>query len=430
LAIDRQLRIDFTHVFSGNVVYSACQWGIVLILARLGSPEQVGEYALGMAVCAPIVLFANLQVRTLLASDVKEEFTFGRYLSFRLATLAAALVAIAAAAMWSAPDPRRAWIVFLVGFGQLLEYLSDTYYGLMQKHQRMDRLSRSLIMKGPLSLAALIGAMYATHNVAWAVIGLAMGRLIILLTWDARIGYTKGSAETVDARLEWNTPDMLRLFKTALPLGIISMLAALSANVPRYFIEAYRGASELGIYAALASLLSAGNMAVSAFGQSIMVPAAKACAHGDRRSYRGFVLHAAVLTSILGGGAVLIAALFGRQLLTHLFRPQYAERADIFAGLMAAGMLMFVTSALGYIITAARVLKPQIPLLIANGVTAAAVSAWAIPRYGLRGAVYAVFAAYLVQSLGAAFLLWRIDRQLKSAVTAQDDLICAASPVS
>ena len=419
MRIDRQLRIDFTHVLSGNVVYSACQWLIVLVLAKLGTAEQVGEYALGLAVSAPIVLFANLQVRTLLASDVKEEFSFGKYLTFRYISLAAAMVVVAVAAAWSAPDLRRGGIIFLVGFAQSLEYVSDTYYGLMQKQGRMDRLSHSLMMKGPLALAAMFLAMLLTHSVVWAVTGLALGRIFILLVWDSRLGYTKASAFPVDARPAWDSREMLRLFRTALPLGIISMLAALSANVPRYFIQADLGAAELGIFAAIASLLSAGNLAVSAFGQAIMVPAAKASALGQRSQYRGFVLQATALAAILGGAAVLGAALFGRQILEHVFKPQYAQHADIFVGLMAAGILMFITSALGYVITAARELTAQIPVLIVNGLACAGVCLWAVPRYGLRGAVYSVFAAYLAQLLGFAVLLWRIDRRLKPASTEQ-----------
>jgi len=67
---DKRLRADFTWVLSGNVLYSACQWGIVVVLAKLGSPAQLGEYALGLAVAAPIILFANLQLRALLACGI------------------------------------------------------------------------------------------------------------------------------------------------------------------------------------------------------------------------------------------------------------------------------------------------------------------------------------------------------------------------
>ena len=415
LRVERRLRADFSWVLSGNVIYSACQWGIVMFLAKLGTAEQVGMYALGMAVVAPIILFANLQVRTLLASDVRDEFSFGQYMAFRAVSLLLAFLVTVVVAFFVAPDFERRAVVILVGFAQTLEYVSDTYYGLMQKCDRMDRLSRSLMFKGPLALALLCALMYFTRDVLLAIGGLVIGRLLILFVWDARLGYARRVLPALSARLEWSSGVMGRLLRLSLPLGVISMLASLTSNIPRYFIEGHLGTSDLGIYSAIASLLTAGTLVMSAFGQSILVPVARACATGDRNRYRGFVLQTAALGAAPGIGAVLVASFYGRFLLTHLFRPEYGERDDIFVWLMAAGTILFITSGLGYVITAARVLVPQIPVLAANCSTVALFSALWIPRHGLVGAAQAVLAAVLVQLAGMVILLWRIDRKMAAA---------------
>jgi len=97
--MERRFKTDFTWVLAGNIFYSACQWLIVVILAKFGSPQKLGEYAWGLAVSAPIVLFANFQLRSLLASDLVDRFRFVQYLTFRLISLGVALgiVAIVAA---------------------------------------------------------------------------------------------------------------------------------------------------------------------------------------------------------------------------------------------------------------------------------------------------------------------------------------------
>ena len=415
LHIDRRLRADFGWILSGNVIYSACQWGIILLLAKLGNAQQVGMYALGMAICAPIVLFANLQLRTLIASDVRDEFRFGNYLVFRLVSLGIAFLLVIAAACWSAPDAVRRKVIILVGFAQVLEYVSDLYYGLMQRCDRMDRVSRSLIVKGPFSLGALCVAMYFTRDVFWAVAALAFGRLCVLLAWDVRLGYARTAMHGLSARLEWSRSAMVRLWILSFPLGIISMLAALTGNIPRYFIEARLGTTDLGIYSAIASLLSAGTLFISAFGQSIMVPAARACASGDRGRFRAFVLQTAAVGALPGLGAVLAAAFCGRFVLAKLFRPEYRNHVDVFVWLMIAGTALFVTNGLGFVMTAARVLAPQIPLLLSNCGTAALASAVWVPKYGLRGAASAVLAAALVQFIGCLWILWKIDQKLGSA---------------
>ena len=410
---DKRLRADFTWVLSGNVLYSACQWGIVVVLAKLGSPAQVGEYALGLAVSAPIVMFANLQLRALLASDVNSQFAFGQYLTFRLATLGAALIAVAGLAAFTQPNGHLAGVVMLVGLAQALEFVSDTYYGLMQRLERMDRMSASLILKGPLSLAALWAAMYLTRSVVWAVGGLLLGRLLVLLMWDSRLGFARVQKEPPSTHLEWNTGEMLKLLRMALPLGIISMLVALNTSIPRYFVEGRLGSAELGIFSALASLVSAGSLVVAAFGQSIFLPVARACAALDRAKFRSYVGLAAGLGGALGGAAVVVSVLFGRDILTDLFRPEYGGRADILVRLMIAGTVTFIASGLGYVLTAARSLRPQIPLLVVTALAGAGISAWSISRHGLSGAADAVLVSALVQLVGTGVLILRIDRQLQ-----------------
>jgi O-antigen/teichoic acid export membrane protein len=204
---------------------------------------------------------------------------------------------------------------------------------------------------------------------------------------------------------------MLRLLRLSLPLGIISMLAALSANIPRYFIEGRLGTSHLGIYSAIASLLALGTLVMSAFGQSIMVPAAKAAAVGDRLKFRTYALQTAALGAVLGVGAVIAAGFFGPFLLAHIFRPEYARDPDIFVWLMGAGTVALLAAGLGYPITAARTLKPQIPLLLANSIATAAASAWLVPIHGLRGAAEAILIGSLVQLAGCVALLRQIDRR-------------------
>ena len=208
---------------------------------------------------------------------------------------------------------------------------------------------------------------------------------------------------------------MLGLLRAALPLGVISMLGSLTPNIPRYFIEVFNGSADLGIFSAIASLLSAGTLVVSAFGQASFLPVVKACAAADHTRYRILIWQSVALSGALGCVAIVASMLFGRSLLIHLFRPEYGEYADILVRLMIGGALMFMASGLGYVMTAARSLMPQIPLLLLAALAAMATSAWSIPRHGLRGAADAVLISALVQLAGTGSILWQIDRQLRSS---------------
>jgi len=80
------LRANFLWTFVGNAVYAACQWGMLVVLAKLGTPEMVGQFALGLAVTAPVLMFFNLQLRAVQSTDSQDEYSFEHYLGLRLVT--------------------------------------------------------------------------------------------------------------------------------------------------------------------------------------------------------------------------------------------------------------------------------------------------------------------------------------------------------
>lgn len=419
---DGRLRSGFTWLVSGSVLYSACQWGIVWVLAQAGSTEQLGEYALGMAITGPIMVFSNFQLRALIASDLKENYAFGQYLSFRFASLGAALLAIAIAAAVAGRTPAATRMILLVGFAQAVEFVSDSYYGVMQREERLDRMAKSLLIKGPLALAALAVTMYLTGSALYAIGALTLGRLSVLLLWDSRLGF---ASRPPGAFLRWNWGKVRGLLRLSLPLGVISMLVSVNTNVPRYFLEALRGSSALGIFAAIASLLNAGTLVVSAMGQSMFVPVAQACSGGDVARFRTFLMQAVVLGAALGTVAVSIALLFGREVLAILFGGQYSAHTRLLVILMVAGTASFIASGLGYFLTAAGRLRAQVPQMAASVATAAGVSAWLVPRYGAEGAAAAVGIAALVQLTGALLILRRVDRTLRAQPAPAVELACS-----
>ena len=408
MSLGKQLQKDFSWMLAGNIVYSACQWLLVVVLAKLGNTRQVGEYALGMAIAAPVLLFANLQLRSLIASDVAGTFRFGQYLVFRLISLAAVLLIVMASVAGSGSG--SAGVIALVCGAQAVEVVSDLFFGLMQKQDRLMNVSISLILRGPLSLAAVWAVMYSTGRVLYALAALFLVRVAVLLIWDARFAVARLAQPSAVNNLSGLWP----LLRTAFPLGIVSMLGSLNANIPRYFVQAHLGSAELGIFSAVASLLSAGMLVVSAYGQAMFVSVANCCAAFDRAGFRKFILLAVLFGVALGASAILISAAFGRTILTRLFRPEYGEHVDVLVRVMIAGTLTFIALGLGFVMTAARSILPQVPLLAATGAAAVLGSATLVPHSGLLGAADAGIFAAFIQLAGSFPILFSIDRRLNA----------------
>ena len=90
----------------GNVGYAACQCAVLIVIAKLASAEAVGRFALALAVTAPLMIAASLQLRVVQATDARGDYPFAAYLGLRLAATALALVAVLAVAL-AAGYPRE-----------------------------------------------------------------------------------------------------------------------------------------------------------------------------------------------------------------------------------------------------------------------------------------------------------------------------------
>ncbi len=383
---------EFRWALSGNIVYSLCQWAFVVVLAKLGSPADVGIYALGLAVTSPILMFANFQGRNLIASDVRDQYSFGEHLSFRVFSLALALLAVFVVIVSTRSSWTAGAVIFMVGVGQCFDYASETYFGLLQKHNLLNLVSLSLMLKGPLCLLLLTVSMYTTRNVLWAVVALAVGRCLVLWFFD-----TRNAAVAGPYRLVWKYAVQRKLFLTALPLGVISGLCALNLSIPRYFVEGELSKRDLGIFSAMASLVGAGNLVIAALASCSIVGLAKAWVTRDTGKYRSLSIQLFTASALMGTLGVLMALLAGDKIMALLFRPDYSRSAGVLARIMVAGALGYVVSAQGYAMTAARKLMQQIPLLTSTAVITTLLSWHLIPKRGLEGAAEAWMLASLFQ---------------------------------
>ena len=190
------MRANFSWTLIGNLVYAGCQWGLLVLMTKLGSPEMVGRFSLALAVTAPIILFCNLNLRAIQATDAAGAYRFGDYLGLRLVTCGLALAATVTLASSYRADV--GWTILAVGVVKLIESLSDILFGLLQQHERMDRIGISLIAKGGMSLLALGAALWLTRDLLGGLLrGGCLGR---------GAGPLRSSQRATRARIEDRNP--------------------------------------------------------------------------------------------------------------------------------------------------------------------------------------------------------------------------------
>lgn len=366
---------------AGSLFYLGCQWLISVLAVRLGSYETGGMFSLSVQLTNFFYVIATFSMRVFQASDTQGRFSASRYVSTRVmtASLAFALcclfsfgsVQYAAAQQWS--------IVLYMGF-KLSEALVDTLAAEQQKAWRMDYCGISFLLRGIASLAAFTIGMALWHSLPVALLLMAVCTMPVVILYDGSI-----VRRMTGLKLRLSFKECLPLLKDAWPMMFNGAMMTLLAAIPRYFLEMYAGAEDLGIYASIATPAVVIQAGCSFIYSPLVAPLSEQYARGDTEGFRRTLLRALAGVLAVAVAAVLGAAALGEWVLKLLF----GESILPYAGLLIPALLAALCSALVYFfevpLTIMRRLRSMMAIHLCAVILSVALSMLLIPSMGMNG---------------------------------------------
>jgi len=387
------LRKNFLWAFFGNSVFYLCQFGIFIVLAKLGSPEMLGTYSYAVAIVIPFAIFGKLQLQVVFVTDAKNEYLFADYLVLRILTTVVTILAITVVAAVVADSAYAAILIIIVGAGQGFLSIREMYLSAMQKAERMDMFSISNMIQGLFGLIVFFLVIWCCHSLLLAVVGLLLVRVVSFILYDyfviKKLPAAIGMGDKTSADVYRNWRGLAQLVWLSIPIGITAAMISLQVNITKYFIKHYYSETTLGYYAAMVALLAAGQMVISALGQTTCPRLAKYFVT-NKTAFRHLLTKLVAVGFILGVSGLVITFFFGKFILTMIFSADYAVYHKEFNWIMLFGAVAYVTSFFGYGVTAARYFRiPLVIWTIVAGVTA--VSCYLlVPSYSIKGAAWAM----------------------------------------
>jgi O-antigen/teichoic acid export membrane protein len=407
-----RLARDLVWSITGTAVSALSQWAIVVVLARYGSPSMLGEYALGVAISTPIVLLASLALRTVQVTDTHAGFAFADYLRLRVVGMVLALGLIGGAALLS--GSHGVAVVVLVGLARVLDGVADIFLGLCQRWAQITSVGVAMVVGGLVKVAVVAVLLVVTGSIVWTAVGLfaasALGG-VAFCAWIARLLVRREAAASAGVARPRTAVRLASLTMIALPLGFASGVASITANVPRYLVEHRLGAAALGTFTALGYVVPAANSAFASVAQIVLPKMARLNASGDLTGLVRLTWRLVGGCALVGAGAVLAAAAFGRPALDTLYGPEYAEQVHLLIPLAAAAAIGGVTYVVGTALSAVRRFGNQLAASTGTMLLTAGAGLVLVPRYGLSGAAWLVLLAMASEGALKGFLLRRALRE-------------------
>jgi len=261
------------------------------------------------------------------------------------------------------------------------------------------------MFKGMLSAAVVALTLRLGGGPARAAGMLAISWALVWAGYDLpnAISQLAGQPRRVLPRI--SRPVFAELMVLTLPLGFVTLVLSLNANLPRYFLAKYSGEASVGIFGALVYCIVAGNTVMGALGQAASPKLAKLNCEGNLRGFCLLVGKLAAFGAATGMVGLMAVKLAGAEILTLLYRPEYALHAKAFFWLMAAGATANVSGVLGVAMTAMQGFKQQAWIHLGCLAIGLGASAKLIPSMGILGAAFSVLALAVAGLVGFSFQL-------------------------
>jgi O-antigen/teichoic acid export membrane protein len=347
-----------------------------------------------------VVIFARLNMRTVLATDAANSYRFEEYFSARLILSALGVLLIAAYGIAENVDAKAYLVLVGVALYRVPESLSDIIFGLLQKQQRFAEIGKSTVAHGVTLVACIAASLVLGLGIAVGVFASAVVWFGILLLYDRRTAETAGA---LWIGFSWTA--IGRLTRQCIPTGVVMMLGSLTVNIPVYFIEGELGLKQVGYYSSVAYLMTLGALVSTAVLQSVAGHMANLF-FGDRALYWRSLAVLMGYSLPLIAIALACAALFGDRLLALVYGREYAQLKMLLLWLVLAMGLSVLSAFLGLALTIARKFGYELMLTLASVVSVGMIAFWAVPTLGLSGAAMAVAAGAAVRVVFGAFLLY------------------------
>jgi len=380
------LRKNFNWNFIGNLIYAATQWGLIIVMTRFGNVEMVGVFSLGLAVTGPIIMFTNLQLRTVQATTQDKSFHFSEFLAVRI--LANIIFCFILFTLIFASDYKGYTVVIicLVAVSKIVESLSDLAYGLFQQKERMELIAKSTIMRGISSLFIVFIIVYFTNNLIAALIGLIICWFLVLIFYDIKNVYRF----SMKFRPVFKKKEIISIIKLSLPLGIVVMIVSLNTNLPKILIENMIDAEALGYFASISYLVFVGSKFINSIGNAMLPRLAILYEKGNKKNYNKYLLILVSISAMIGMFLTLASYFGGEYILYVIYGSEFVSYRNLFVLIMVYGTFNYISYSLIVGLNAMRKFKIQ-PYLGIIWLTISAISLLLlIPEYGLIGAAWSL----------------------------------------
>lgn len=376
----------------GTTLLSFNSLFLMIIVTRINGISQGGIFSFSFAIAGIINFIALYYGRTYQVADDNSIYSESVFVISRYFTSFLAIVFAFFFVLLNDYTLEKSFVLILLCLVKCFEAISDIYYGIVQKRDKLYISGKSLTYKSLLSLLGFILIDLVTNNLILCCVYLVVLNFLFILFYD--IFYVKKEIK-INYKIDFQL--ILGLLKKSIYTFMFTLLVLIIINIPRYMIDFMLTDADQGIY----GILSMPATFISLFSQFILQPSlVKLSNYYQKREVKLFKKTILSISTIIAASLIVIlpvAYFLGIPVLEFIYGINLSEYKILLIVILIGSDLYAISNVLLNSLIVIKCTKEQFVLQIVVFVISIISCYSLISNFGLNGGIWSYFFILMLQ---------------------------------
>lgn len=384
---------SFIWTVASGLVYSVTSLAFLMVVSHVLGDWWSNIYSIGMMIAQQMLTVGRFSVRNFQVSDVKDKYSFGEYLSFRILTCSLTVFITIGWILIGGYTGATAIVIVAFTVHRISESFSDLFEGLYQQKLRLDISGKSQFIKNVIMLLSFCGMIIISKNLVLSAVVLAIESVLLLVIIDIPL-----IGQFAERKPVFKIKSMMQIGIACFSLFVSSFIHAYISNSPKYAIENYSGeGSEIGV--GRFSMLFMPTFVVELLSSFTMRTWLSKMAiyrsDNNRKGFRKLVIGQLLVVGVITAAAMVFMYFWGGYFLSFIYGTNLHGYSVVNALLMFSGGLVAAYTLFENVIIIYR--KQHFSIII--NVVATIVAVIVVPAMTNRGFIMGATIGYVITNI-------------------------------
>ncbi|MEA4888120.1 MAG: oligosaccharide flippase family protein [Clostridiaceae bacterium] len=374
---------NFVWISLGSASNTLTSLFFLMIVTRTLGVNDAGIFAIAFTTAQILLTVGLYGIRNYQVTDLKDQFSSGIYIALRVMTSVMMVVIGLIFCILSRYDLLKSQIVLILILYKMSEAISDVYYGILQKKNKLYIVGFSMTLRSVLSLIFffIYLAYVPQANLLTACLGLMVtGYLPIILVDIPCAGRIEKTRPVFDKT------EIGRLLSLCFPIFVVSFLSIIVVNIPKYIIDSSLSEEVQTIY----NIIVMPGTSIALFSQiivqSLLVRMAESINRQSKTDFKKLIGSILLLVVLFTALFTVFCGFYGETLLYFLYKIDVAAYIPYLIVIVAGAMFSSIANVFSVVLTALRKMNIQMYVYLICLALSFPICWLLIPQYSIAGA--------------------------------------------